>query len=334
MRQNCTYPVFLILLLTVALTGCRREPMPCTGAPIIFSVSPQAISSSPTKAEDLSGVTPPARPLDKLTQDGSKIKVWGNYTMNAGANWTNIFTAEPFTLSSENWDYTHSTPGAIRRWVEGADYRFLGAYPADNVNSISASSDQIILSYDMANDYDLMVAAKETSTSTQAGDAVNLTFQHACAAIRFIFRKGGNETESYSIKSFRLNNLRTTGTLTQTYDGTLTWAPGDLNTDDLYSSTEQWSMTNDYSEFNSGRWYFVVPQDLPSTGSDLPTVTFSYVVGSDSPVSSSIILPATKWEAGKLYVYYIAILPDKSTLGVQIEQWDTYLVSVDDIFSM
>lgn len=336
MRRNYTYPVFLTLLLAASLMGCRQEPLPGAGEPIRFSVRPVAVSSAPSKAEDLSGVTPPAPPVDGLTVNGSKIKIWGSFMENGGTSWTDIFDAEVFTLSSGSWNYA-STP--VRRWVEGADYRFTSAYPADNVSPTSAGSDQLTIGYDMTSEnYDLMLASKTTSTTAQAGDAVALNFQHACAAVRFVFRKSANESDAYFINSFKLNNLSAGGSLSYN-SGVATWTPNTPSSGDLYAwstgaqAADRWPVTSDYTEFTAGQWYFVIPQTLPDTG-NLPTVTFTYVAANDSPFPVTITLPTGTWDAGKIYVYYIAIQPGKSSVGVQITPWETYKVSVDDISFM
>jgi hypothetical protein len=75
----------------------------------------------------------------------------------------------------------------------------------------------------MASDnYDLMVASKTAvSANTQAASGnpdVELAFQHACTAVRFLFKESDNNNDYY-LKSMTLQGVNTSGTMT--YNSTL-----------------------------------------------------------------------------------------------------------------
>ena len=104
-------------------------------------------------------------------------------------------------------------------------------------------------------------------------------------------------------------------------------------------------------------WHYVIPQDMetdPATH-ESPSVHFSVAVGSpdSTPVHTTITLPQTYpmdyggesataaqialrgqplvWEPGKVYVYQILVEPTSASISVFAQDWDTAIVSVDDV---
>lgn len=336
-RHHPAYPVLLTLLLTTALVGCQRDPLPERNDVIRFAVGPVAVASTTSKAEELPDINPPTTVLGQV---GSAFKVWSSYHTNPADTTarTDVFTPETFTYTQTGSNPPYWKPSGVeKKWEENAFYHFRAAYPADKVSPKPGSiSESIQLSYNMHNEnYDLMVASRWASSAAQAGDPVHLDFEHACAAVRFVFRKGENEDKIYKITSFELQWLRAIGELT--YDG---WAGfGSWNVNFGFRDAQiypesglDWEVPNTYTAYTAGQWYYVIPQSLSENDGHHPAVKFSYVEGSSAATSTTLLLPeATTWEAGKTYVYYIAVQPDQSTITVEVKPWEKYLVSVDSI---
>ena len=338
MRRHFIYPVFFPLVIAAAMTGCQREPLPGVGEPIRFSVGPVAVSTASTKADDLPDI---AAPASHLVEDGSTFKLWGSKRIGTGA-WDYVFEDVDFTYgllpsaSQRSWNPSMAT---VPTWVEGAEYRFRAAhrYPAGTIDyQTGTSAEQLVVNYRMLSEnYDLMVAAASTTSAAQAGDPVPLNFQHACAAVRFVFRKSAAAGDAvYKITKFELQYLQTVGTMiykASTSGEALGWSfTGDDQTAHVYSTTEDWAMTDKFEEFSAGKWYFVIPQTLHVTQGE-PAVEFSFVAGNNPESMTNIKLPQTTWEAGKVYVYYITHQPDSSSLTVSVQDWDAFRVAVDDV---
>ena len=102
MRKHTTYSVFVALLLTVAFSSCRREPLPENA--ILFSVGPEVNVEAATKA---------GSPAD---QGYSAISLYGS---------TASFTVFDGTTLTENssgeWVYS-----PLKYWELGQTYNFRG----------------------------------------------------------------------------------------------------------------------------------------------------------------------------------------------------------------
>ena len=67
-RHHPAYPVLLTLLLTTALVGCQRDPLPERNDVIRFAVGPVAVASTTSKAEELPDINPPTTVFQGLEQ--------------------------------------------------------------------------------------------------------------------------------------------------------------------------------------------------------------------------------------------------------------------------
>lgn len=205
MKRFRTYPALLALLLTAALTGCRRESQPQSGDGIHFSVSQPVSVELETKALP----KPDIPTIDE-------IKVWADKKIGEGS-WTQVFENQPqtATLTTEDiWDYWGA--GIPVRWTPGASYRFRSVYPAATVVQSGSGSDKLDINYSMHDsDLDLMVAAKNLASKPE-DSIVPLQFHHATAAVCFRFQTATGNTY---LTRFELQNLYTTGTLSYTGTG-------------------------------------------------------------------------------------------------------------------
>jgi len=331
MRKNNTYPVLVAMLLTVALTGCRQESLPEAGDAIRFSVNPTVSVATETKA-------------GKPDNPGySTIALYGS-----ASTWTDLmFNGK---IISNDGSYS-----PIMYWEQGAAYEFRAAYPSQaNItggsttdSSVPPSASSFVVTYNSLlenttdkyyGNYDLMVATKQySSTSRPTADTdkkVPLAFHHACAAVRFIFTKSGNDAAlTCTIKGLKLNNVVTSGKLE--YNSTVADAAVAL-TDwkNPTVDTNGWSLYDGSGwtvpDGSTSPWYFVVPQTLNG-----PSLEYKYVFGPDEEKTVTLTIPDKdggnnlKWEPGYAYVYTIDIAMSK--VSVQIEPWDVYSVWVTDI---
>lgn len=335
MKLNAAYPALLALLLTLALTGCRREQLSAEGGVIRFQVNTAEISSSLTKytlpaVDDIPG--------DYLRKDGNTVRVWG--TMNDAV----LF--DPYLVltchgdgSSASWDYS----GDPYYWNLTAAYQFRSVFTNghDSKDIGAASAASVTVNY--SGGYDLMVAA--TSLESNDPKSATLTFGHACAAVRFFCvdptRSSSAATANFNIKRFTLNNVIQTGTLT--FGSGMAWTPAS-QTAEVYSlPAASWPVPSDNDDTAAALtpWFFFVPQDLASSNSSIefsfaptgpeyaglpePTVDVKFLLKDASP---------STWEAGKMYTYFIVLDPASIDFTASIQPWpaDTEMVTGQHTF--
>ena len=307
MRKHTTYLVFVALLLTVAFSSCRREPLPENA--ILFSVGPEVNVEAATKA---------GSPAD---QGYSAIKLYGST-----ASFT-VFDGTPLTKNSTSgaWEYS-----PLKYWEQGQTYNFRAVYPAEAV-IVEASSTSVEIDYNSlgtntasvySGNYDLMVATAQDQTTQTT--KVPLQFHHACAAVGFVFTKSGNVSADCKVTSLKLKDVYTSGTLTYTStteDATVTNSDWTVPT----STTETWPLSSaEWAVPTSVQWYFVVPQ--PLSGASLE---YTYTFGTDAAKTVTLPLPAATCDPGKAYKYTINI--DISQITVEVVDWTKFTVTVRDI---
>lgn len=322
MRLNAAYPALLALLLTLALAGCRREPLSAEGGVIRFQVNTAEISSSLTKY-DLPAVDDV--PGDFLRKNGNTVRVWG--TVNSDV----LF--DPYLVltcngngSSASWDYD----GDRYYWNMTAAYQFRSVFTNGHDTQISsASTASVTVNY--SDGYDLMVAA----TSLASGDpkSASLDFGHACSAVRFYCvdptRTSTATDPNFNIKSFKLNNVSETGTLTYNGSG-MAWAPASP-TAEVFTLSTEWPVpsNNDDATAALTPWFFFVPQNLENNNA---SIEFSFAptgteyAGIDHSVDVKYYLKNASstspiWEAGKMYTYFIVLDPAGIQFNVDWTDW-------------
>lgn len=307
MKLNAAYPALLALLLTLALTGCRREQLSAEGGVIRFQVNTAEISSSLTKytlpaVDDIPG--------DYLRKDGNTVRVWG--TMNDAV----LF--DPYLVltchgdgSSASWDYS----GDPYYWNLTAEYQFRSVFTDGHDSDLgAASAASVTVNY--SGGYDLMVA--ETSLASSDNKSATLYFGHACSAVRFYCvdptRSSTATTANYNIRRFTLNNVSQTGTLT--FGSGMTWTPADPTAEAYSLPAASWPVPSDNDDTAAALtpWFFFVPQNLASSNA---SIEFSFAptgpayAGIDNSVDVKYYLKnaSTTWEAGKMYTYFIVLDP-------------------------
>ena len=296
------------MLLTVALTGCRKEPLPASSDVIGFVVTPSVHVEAETKADALSGES-------DLIKNGSQVLLYGSYKIGSSTA-VELFKATPLTCTESSGSYSWGYGAPVRYWVKDATHDFRAVFPT-SASITDGSGSSIVASYDaLSANYDLMVASAPNATPNTP---VTLEFNHACAAVRFAFKTSGNEpSTTCTITSLKLNGVATSGTMT--FTDYIYWTPG-------AAPTEGWTWTEwDGKPLGTsyvGPWYYVVPQTLSGA-----TLQYTYTFGSDSG-TVTLTIPNITWVSGKVYVYQVNV--GMSSLTVSIEDWDAYSSRVNDI---
>lgn len=300
MMNRLKHPVGPALLLAVTLAGCRLEPLPADAVAICFSVATEVDVSTRTKA-DLVG--------DSGIQSGT-IKLYGSKGTEA------VFAGTELSYSGSAWTYS-----PLKYWERENAYAFRAVFPFDASVS-SGSSDEVVVAYDMASGYDLMVASSEVASAPPTDNSVPLVFQHTTAAVRFLFKDGDQDTY---ITSFELQGLITSGTMTYNNTGDLpTWGSTSSATY-VWPGTSPWEVPEDYDETGLEGWYFAIPQD-DLTGA---TLSFTYTVGNaDGAQVLPVTIPlntgsVTSWTRANAYTYKIQIQANAIEFDVGWEPWDS-----------
>ena len=339
---------WLFSLLLAALTGCVEqmvvpEPDPQYGdMPLVFSASPMNVMTVATKAGNFPNDTPNS-PLD---DNNCRITVFGYRSLDNDL----LFDYEEVKRANGKWTYT-----PLQYWRHSGDYKFMAVYGPTldhNTCSYSAAQNRLVATYRMhGDDFDLMVAdAQRLDLSTDylhKTDTVDLHFKHACAAVRFLFRKGLDAGDNdYYLHSFELQKVQTVGTFIYDAGSTVTassWYVAEYLDPRVLvwnaaSPAENKEVPDSYANYLSAyaattaRWHYVIPQQISDKTA---AINFSVLVNENNddtvPVYTTLELPAITWEPGKVYTYYIQIQPGTADITVTAIPWDEYDVATDDI---
>ena len=324
MKRFPAYPALVALLMTTTFAGCRQDPLPESGSPIRFSVAQAVISAETTKADN-------GKPHGEeyLKQTTVPVRLYGSY---AGSTTPLFDGIELFctNVSSNVWAYS-----PLRYWAQSGTHSFRAVFPfKDSGQSYDAGSDKLNITFSMADGYDLMVASAEQDAATRTSDLVELPFKHACAAVRFLYGKTSEDTQSYSIKELKLQNMQTTGTLTYTgVAGTtaasMSWTSG-TRVAAAYTwtaSTSDPALDVDTENKMFKDWFYVVPQALNAVGTTpAPTVLLLKYMAGDQEMSATLDLNEVtadhQWEVGCAYTYTILVNPKVIGLTVSYESWN------------
>ena len=315
-------------LLTLAFTGCQEEPLPASGDAIRFSVAPAVTSELQTKAD-------PSVEAD-LIADGKTFTAWGSLMVGTG-DWEKVFENQPQTVtcskegSTVSWNY-----GATRYWNRKANYRFCAVFPTTAAIQSGSGSDKVIVEYPNLPGYDLMVASSPIiAGATNGSNPVNLKFEHAGSAVRFLFAKKAGDAKTYSVTSLTLQNVSAGGTMTYlgaSNDGgaSVSWEPDAVGNATPWTGAP-WSVLEETSDapfasITTPEWIFVVPQILTeknATTTDFSALTVAYTVDGQA-LEVTLPLKTTniaKWETGKAYTYKITVNPNAIDLTVDWMPW-------------
>lgn len=155
---------------------------------------------------------------------------------------------------------------------------------------------------DVAEQHDILVATTE-ELSGNYNQAVPLTFEHICTAIKF---ETGSQMQPGSIKSVMLKGVKTTGTYDMATDKWVLTDATDSYTLDVDKATTG-TETPGSGITNIENTFMMLPQTLPD-GATVEVVFQDKVTGNERTLSAAI--GGTEWPQGKTVTYKISITPE------------------------
>jgi hypothetical protein len=340
MRRQIAYPALFALLLTTAIAGCQREPLPESRGIISFSVSSVAVSTEETKVDD-------GKPHGEsyLIQTTTPARLFGRYTETGSTTSVQLFEGVSLSctdVTGNIWIYTPS-----RYWAQNGFHDFCAVFPLKGSGqSYDLSTNTLTISdYSMEGGYDLMVASAQQDAATRGSDKITLPFVHANSAVRICFKdaNGANIDPDYEITSLELRNLQTSSTLTYTGVSGTTPASIAWSTGTREATAYTWTASTadpavavtpatgeEYVTFKD--WFYVVPQALVVAGEEgdvHTTLTFTYKAktgGASQEFEASFNLDTgstNAWVRGNAYTYYVTIHRETISLSVEWTDWET-----------
>lgn len=188
----------------------------------------------------------------------------------------------------------------------GHSFQFYAWAPTDASGLTTPSSPQSkSLGYTIpevaADQKDIVVATTEEIQGDN-NNAVPLTFNHICTAVRFVV---GSEMQPGFIKSVALKGVKNAGTYDMT---TCTWALGETTKNFLQDLNKSMTGTEtDGAEITSSEGTFMMlPQTLP-TGAMVEVV---FVNANNESRTLTASIAGSQWPIGKTVTYRLSISPE------------------------
>ena len=198
-------------------------------------------------------------------------------------------------------DNTYYWPG------NGHTLQFYALTPADAGIQMPAAPESTELSRytvpaDVTKQRDILVATT-VELPGNYNQAVPLTFEHICTAIKF---ETGSQMQPGSIKSVMLKGVKTTGTYDMATDKWVLTDATDSYTLDVDKATTG-TETPGSGITNIENTFMMLPQTLPD-GATVEVVFQDKVTGNERTLSAAI--GGTEWPQGKTVTYKISITPE------------------------
>lgn len=258
------------------------------------------------------GINPSAEPqvVTRSTPIDSKDNFYNSFHVVAYWKKGDVPVTEQFYMDADvseqvnnRWttDNTYYWPG------NGHTLQFYALTPDDaGIRMPATPASTHLSSYtvpqDVAEQRDILVATTE-ELSGNYNQAVPLTFEHICTAIKF---ETGSQMQPGSIRSVTLKGVKTTGA----YDmASGKWAL----TEDVGNYTQELAKTMTGTETpgsevtTAAQTFMMLPQTLPQ-GATVEVVFVDDVTGNERPLSATI--DGTEWPQGKTVTYKISITPE------------------------
>lgn len=258
------------------------------------------------------GINPSAEPqvVTRSTPIDSKDNFYNSFHVVAYWKKGDVPVTEQFYMDADvseqvnnRWttDNTYYWPG------NGHTLQFYALTPDDaGIRMPATPASTHLSSYtvpqDVAEQRDILVATTE-ELSGNYNQAVPLTFEHICTAIKF---ETGSQMQPGSIRSVTLKGVKTTGA----YD----MASGKWTlTGDVGNYTQELAKTMTGTETpgsevtTAAQTFMMLPQTLPQ-GATVEVVFVDDVTGNERTLSAAI--GGTEWPQGKTVTYKISITPE------------------------
>lgn len=356
------FPYILPVVLAL-LAGCEREPLSSsagegTGSPILFS-APDVSVHTKTGSEV---------PADStvLVDFNKHVSVFGIWEEVINLNPISIFTNEELTCddvldidNDGNLDHNHSvwnyTP--LKYWKDNGIYCFAAVFPYNPSSAEIYKDDMYHLTvvHQASKNCDLMVARASRKPADQGKNPVPLYFNHATAAVRFLFSKASSDaSDHYYLTSFSLDNVVANGslrvdahlvgdnpaiTLGQWTDGVVTtvhsWS-ADSSDPTTRKEVPYPANTSDPDDYLQMGWYYMIPQNLSTD----VTLRYSVAYNDEAPITSEVNfygvlnqldVAGVSWNPNYVYNYYVDLSRSGVNITVRTVPWDEVQVTTDDI---
>lgn len=258
------------------------------------------------------GINPSAEPqvVTRSTPIDSKDNFYNSFHVVAYWKKGDVPVTEQFYMDADvsaqgnnRWttDNTYYWPG------NGHTLQFYALTPADAGIQMPAAPESTELSRytvpaDVTKQRDILVATT-VELPGNYNQAVPLTFEHICTAIKF---ETGSQMQPGSIKSVMLKGVKTTGTYDMATDKWVLTDATDSYTLDVDKATTG-TETPGSGITNIENTFMMLPQTLPD-GATVEVVFQDKVTGNERPLSAAI--GGTEWPQGKTVTYKISITPE------------------------
>lgn len=343
----------LMMLLLSLLFSCEKEPsLEAARNPISFSPS----VSVETKA---------LSPVDStnLICNNNQVHIFGVRTYDTNQK-ENVFPANQDLVCSISGPNTTWNYSPLVNWKETGTYYFAGVYPYNSNGgaSLNTTTYQISVPYAAGDNKDVMLARQSRTMGTpNATRPVNLVFNHACSAVRFLFGTAQG-SDVYYLTDFRVEGVYGNGTLSAPL---ITSDPNDPNPGVFPANwSRSGSRTNLFSwEANIaqsrnpvrvahpsnqndpdgytnsavfGQWFYMVPQQMDASSA----IRFSISHNADGSNPFTTLMSITdrdgipgadSWIPNRVYNYYIILNQKLVTIYVKTTDWDVVQVTTDDL---
>lgn len=226
-------------------------------------------------------------------------------TRTAAATTTATFSS--FSMNYENNKYAFSKAGdtwtpTIIDWPVPGDDTKIDFYAYSDGSFIYNGGNPYVsftMDENAFHQKDFLVAAHKQISYNDADGKVSLTFDHACAAVRFQIcqtQTVAGQGHAFNIKSVVLKNVIKKGDYY--YDSG--WTLGSGSTDLTLTNTDI-SLTTDYQLLPS-QWLFLIPQSKADVRLEI-----KYTIDGGAEKTKEINVGTGSWEQGKQYSVNIRV---------------------------
>ena len=245
-----------------------------------------------------------------------------DFTMNGVYAYHSTYYSPPYTVTkTTSWTITPDT------WPKDLDNSFIQnpdfyAYTGGTFNLNSGNPYvRFNIAQDASNQHDLLVAKKSATYDVNKGvGKVDLTFDHACAAVAFrVYLSNTLKKQlngKLTVNSIVLRNIYNDGK----YYFNSGWAEVGYSTNNNNPVKTYYTLTNgdiqvgnvdeaqnvDESQNLSSNDIFVIPQTRAANGTEGVYLEVNYTFSGQTQTQATIPL-AISWEAGKRYPYDIKL---------------------------
>ena len=258
------------------------------------------------------GINPSAEPqvVTRSTPIDSKDNFYNSFHVVAYWKKGDVPVTEQFYMDADvseqvnnRWttDNTYYWPG------NGHTLQFYALTPDDaGIRMPATPASTHLSSYtvpqDVAEQRDILVATTE-ELSGNYNQAVPLTFEHICTAIKF---ETGSQMQPGSIRSVTLKGVKTTGAYDM-FSGKWTLTKDVGNYTQELAKTMTGTETPGSEVTTAAQTFMMLPQNLP-TGATVEVVFQDQVTGTERTLFAPIA--GTEWPQGKTVTYKISISPE------------------------